>query len=83
MSELHLIANVHPIREMMHEYERLVGIDPLKEALVDELILILDPARLDTWQRKYHPDGLSVLRRAGRRRPWCFFQVTSAVARPL
>jgi SpoVK/Ycf46/Vps4 family AAA+-type ATPase len=69
MSELHLTEHVHPSREMMHEYEALVGIDPLKEALVDELILILDPSRLDAWQREHHPDGLIVLRRARSKAP--------------
>jgi SpoVK/Ycf46/Vps4 family AAA+-type ATPase len=48
----------------MKEYEALAGIDALKEALVDELILILDRTRLDAWRRTHHPDGLAILERA-------------------
>jgi AAA+ superfamily predicted ATPase len=69
MSELHLIENVHPKKGVMEDYEALVGIDGLKEALVDELILILDRARLDAWQRAHHPDGLSIMERARTKAP--------------
>ncbi len=50
MTELHLIENIHPKREALKEYEGLVGIGALKEALVDELVLILDRGRLDAWR---------------------------------
>ena len=61
MTELQLIENIHPKREALKEYDALVGIDVLKEALVDELIFILDRARLDAWRNKHHPDGLAIL----------------------
>ncbi len=64
MTELHIVENIHPKREAMKEYDNLVGIDAIKEALVDELVLILDGGRLDAWRRKHHPDGLAVLDRA-------------------
>jgi hypothetical protein len=47
MTELHLSEHIHPKREALKEYDALVGIDALKEALVDELVLILDRSRLD------------------------------------
>jgi SpoVK/Ycf46/Vps4 family AAA+-type ATPase len=64
MNELRLVETTHPKKEMLQEYEALVGIDVLKESLVDELILILDHERLDTWLNKHHPHGLSILQRA-------------------
>lgn len=64
MTELHLIEHIHPKLEALKEYDGLVGIDALKEALVDELVLILDRGRLDAWRATHHPDGLAVLDRA-------------------
>jgi SpoVK/Ycf46/Vps4 family AAA+-type ATPase len=69
VSEIHLVENIHPKREAMKEYEALVGIDALKDALVDELALILDRARLDSWREKYHHDGLAILERATSKAP--------------
>jgi SpoVK/Ycf46/Vps4 family AAA+-type ATPase len=64
MTELHLSEHNHPKREALKEYDALVGIDALKEALVDEVVLILDRSRLDAWRGTHHPDGLAVLDRA-------------------
>ena len=48
----------HPNPQAAALYESLVGIDSLKGALVDELVLILDRERLDRWLQNHHPDGL-------------------------
>ena len=65
MSELRLIETVHPTKEGLKDFQALMGIDAIKDALVDELTLILDRERLDAWGRKHHPDGLGILQRAG------------------
>jgi hypothetical protein len=49
MSELRLLETIHPTREGMKEFDALFGIDAIKDALTDELALILDRKRLDTW----------------------------------
>jgi SpoVK/Ycf46/Vps4 family AAA+-type ATPase len=61
MSELHLLETTHPTREGMKEFDALFGIDAIKEALTDELALILDRERLDTWHRSHHGNGLGIL----------------------
>jgi len=61
MSELRLLETIHPTREGTKQFEALFGIDPIKEALVDELALILDRKRLETWSQRHHAKGLGVL----------------------
>jgi SpoVK/Ycf46/Vps4 family AAA+-type ATPase len=61
MSELRLIETVHPTREGMKEFEALLGIDAIKEALIDELAMILDRKRLDDWGKRHHANGLGIL----------------------
>jgi SpoVK/Ycf46/Vps4 family AAA+-type ATPase len=61
MIELRLIETVHPTREGMKDFDALFGIDAIKEALVDELALILDRKRLDAWTQRHHAKGLGVL----------------------
>jgi SpoVK/Ycf46/Vps4 family AAA+-type ATPase len=69
MTELRLIETVHPTREGMRDFQALMGIDAIKEALVDELTLILDRDRLNTWSKNHHPGGLGILERAGSKAP--------------
>ena len=69
MSELHLLETVHPTKEGMKDYEALLGIDEIKEALVDELMLILDRDRLAAWSKKHHPGGLGIVDRARSKAP--------------
>lgn len=61
MTELRLLETIHPTREGMKEFEALFGIDTIKEALVDELVLILDRKRLEAWTQRHHAKGLGVL----------------------
>lgn len=61
MSELRLLETVHPTKEGMKDFEALFGIDSIKEALTDELALILDRKRLDDWGKRHHAKGLGIL----------------------
>ena len=61
MTELRLIETIHPTREGMKDFEALFGIDAIKEALVDELTLILDRKRLEAWTQRHHAKGLGIL----------------------
>ncbi|MGH7090677.1 MAG: AAA family ATPase, partial [Stellaceae bacterium] len=61
MIELRLVETIHPTREGIGDYEALVGIEEQKEALAEELALILDRQRLDSWRKKHHPGGLAFL----------------------
>ena len=47
----------------------LLGIDDIKDALVDELTLILDRERLAAWSSKHHPQGLGIVAGARSRAP--------------
>ncbi len=69
MSELHLLETIHPMREAAVEFEALLGIDAHKEALVDELALILDRSRLEAWCKKHHAAGLGILGQARSKAP--------------
>jgi SpoVK/Ycf46/Vps4 family AAA+-type ATPase len=61
MTELHLLETIHPTREGTAAFDGLLGIDTLKEALTDELMLILDRKRLEAWTQKHHNRGLGIL----------------------
>jgi SpoVK/Ycf46/Vps4 family AAA+-type ATPase len=59
MNELRLVETIHPTRDGMSDYDSLLGIDDQKEALADELALILNPQRFDSWHKKHHASGLA------------------------
>jgi SpoVK/Ycf46/Vps4 family AAA+-type ATPase len=61
MTELRVLETVHPTRDGMKDFEALFGIDDLKEALTDELALILDRKRLEAWCQRHHAGGLGLL----------------------
>jgi SpoVK/Ycf46/Vps4 family AAA+-type ATPase len=69
MSELRLLETVHPTKEGMKDYDALLGIDDIKDALVDELTLILDRDRLAAWSKKHHPNSLGIVARARSKAP--------------
>jgi SpoVK/Ycf46/Vps4 family AAA+-type ATPase len=64
MTELRLLETIHPTREGMNEFDALFGIDAIKEALTDELALILDRNRLADWAKRHHGKGLGILDRS-------------------
>ena len=61
MTELRLIETIHPTRDGTKEFDALFGIDVIKEALTDELALILDRKRLEDWTQRHHAKGLGIL----------------------
>jgi AAA+ superfamily predicted ATPase len=58
MSGLQLIEVRHPCKDAADSYEALVGLEAQQQALLDELTLILDVKRSETWLSRHHPDGL-------------------------
>jgi SpoVK/Ycf46/Vps4 family AAA+-type ATPase len=63
-SELRISETIHPHKEKYAAFDSLIAIEEIKEALVDELALILDRKRLDKWQKQHHPHGLPLADRA-------------------
>lgn len=64
VNEVRLIETVHPTREGVGDFDALFGIDEIKEALVDELSMILDRACLSDWGRRHHAGGIGILEAA-------------------
>lgn len=61
MNELRLAETVHPTRDGMGDFDALVGIDAIKEAVVDELAMMLDRKRLDAWKKRHHSEGVGIV----------------------
>lgn len=61
MSELRLLEAIHPVRDGEANFQALFGIEDIKEALIDELALILDRDRLKAWGKAHHPHGVGIL----------------------
>lgn len=62
MSELRLTETIHPTKDGLSDFDALFGIDAIKEALTDELSLILDRKRLEDWGQRHHKGGLGILK---------------------
>lgn len=69
MSALKLDELEHPDPAARAEYERLVGIEENKEALLEELVALFDGKRMKAWERKHHPAGLALTSRLRRSAP--------------
>ncbi len=69
MNALQLLESEHPSDNAAKTFEALVGIDPIKEALVDELSIILDRQRFQKWLKRHHPDGLGFAQRTTTKAP--------------
>lgn len=63
MNEVTLLETLHPLPDARAAFEGLVGIDDLKQQLLDELTALLDPGRLTAWEKKHHPKGVAFARR--------------------
>ncbi len=61
MSELHLFETTHPNKAARATFDGLVGLDDAKDQLVEELSLLLDARRLESWRKKHHPKGLAIV----------------------
>jgi SpoVK/Ycf46/Vps4 family AAA+-type ATPase len=64
MHEVELRETKHPDPLAEQVYDSLYGIDDLKRALLETLTMILDPSRVDRWQKKHHPTPPPLLARA-------------------
>ena len=60
MSGLHLFEVEHPNKDAEARYKSLVAIESQQEALLDELLLILDTKRADKWLKRHHAKGLPI-----------------------
>jgi len=69
MSELHLIEVKHPCTDGERRFDSLVGMDELKQSLVDELVLVFDSRRFNTWIKRHHPGGLDLAQTAFTKAP--------------
>lgn len=69
MSEINLIEAIHPDKDAQAAFDALVGIDAHKQRLLDELVALLDPGRLATWEKRHHPKGLVLSQRWKRSTP--------------
>lgn len=58
MAELQLLETKHPERTAKQGFDALVGIDEHKRDLMDGLLLLLAPEKLETWAHRHHPKGL-------------------------
>lgn len=63
MTPINLHEVRHPDRSATARYERLIGIDEQKTALVDALLRVFDRDRIARWQKKHHPVGLTLTKR--------------------
>ena len=59
----------HHNKDAAERFDALVGIDDEKRDLVDHIVNVLDPERAKSWEKKYHKQGLALLRRIERRPP--------------
>jgi len=51
----------HPNKEVMKDYNLLVGIDEQKKELLKTLSMLLDSKKLQHWEKKFHAKGLPVV----------------------
>lgn len=58
-----------PEQDASKRFARLVGIDDIKTRLTRTLGILVNPAGLHEWQKKFHPKGLSLLDIVERRPP--------------
>lgn len=61
VNEIHVAETQHPNDRSEEHYQQLVGIDTLKQNLLDTLSLLLNTEGVSKWQKKYHPNGLGIL----------------------
>lgn len=61
MGELKLNQNKESYKDLQSRYDRLIGLDVQKQALLSNLKLIFNIEDLKQWKRKFHPKGLAFL----------------------
>src|SRR3954470_5178793 len=63
MNTVQLHEEKHPNEVALSRYESLVGIDTQKADLLDCLLRILDPDRMERWLKKHHRGALPLAAR--------------------
>lgn len=58
---LRLPEVTHPKKEMLKDYNMLVGIDEQKKELLRTLEMLLDHQKIQEWEKKFHKKGLPIL----------------------
>jgi SpoVK/Ycf46/Vps4 family AAA+-type ATPase len=51
----------HPNKEVMKDYDLLVGIDEQKKELLKTLSMLLDNKKIQDWEKKFHGKGLPIM----------------------
>lgn len=69
MTSLSLHITKHPDKRSASQYDSLVGIDLQKADLLDHLMLLLDPSKLDAWVKEHHGGSLPLADRLKSRSP--------------
>ena len=50
-------------KKALEKYEQLIGLDEQKQLLLSHLELVMNPGSINSWQKKHHSNGLSILDR--------------------
>jgi SpoVK/Ycf46/Vps4 family AAA+-type ATPase len=66
---LKLGESKHPNDAAASTFTALVGIDEVKKHLVDELVLMLSPDKIQAWAKRHHANGLTALEGLVRQTP--------------
>ncbi|MDX2054216.1 MAG: ATP-binding protein [Polyangiaceae bacterium] len=70
MTTIQLHETKHPSPAFQAKYDRLVGIDGEKTALLNYLLRVFEPERLSTWLKQHHAKGLPLAERLHDRAPF-------------
>ena len=63
MSDLQLLETLHPDKNARAVFDSLIGIDDHKQRLLDELVALLAPGRMERWLKRHHKNGLALTER--------------------
>lgn len=69
MNEVTLFETVHPRPDAAAAFDSLVGIDDIKQVLVDELFSLLGSRQIEAWEKKHHGRPIALTRRLGKSPP--------------
>ena len=58
-----------PDTDYMERFNNLIGLDEHKHRLINTISLIVHPAKLEIWAKKYHPKATDILKYVQRRPP--------------
>lgn len=70
MNTIQLHQTKHPARGFQEKYDRLVGLEAQKAALLNYLLRVFEPERLSAWLKEHHAKGLPLADRLRDRAPF-------------